>query len=332
MVEKIELNIPSVIDVSDYEVGVLVARMQVPKLHDVHRHLIDTVCANHKKVIIFLGVPVVEQTKRNPLDFATRKSMIQQEYPDVTILPVRDQRNNETWSTILDGKISEPFGNRSTLLYGARDSFIPFYKGKYQTVELIGNNDQDKISGSSIREEVAREVGHTEDFRKGVVYANFGRFPIIMPCVDVVVWDKSNNTILLGRKPLEDKFRFIGGHVDVTDKDYESAGLRELGEEAGKSLEVGLSTDSTYICSGKIKDWRHRNEESEIFSTLFLFNKQWGHAKPADDIEEVKWIPINDLLTEEQYSKIIIEEHIEFFAKLVDYFKNTIPTVEVETN
>jgi bifunctional NMN adenylyltransferase/nudix hydrolase len=329
MVEKIELNIPSVVDVSDYEVGVLVARMQVPKLHDVHRHLVDTVCANHKKVIIFLGVPVVEQTKRNPLDFASRKSMIQKEYPDVTILPLRDQRDNNTWSEILDYKIQEPFGDRTTLLYGARDSFIPFYKGKYQTVELIGNNDQDKISGSSIREEVAREVGHTEDFRKGVIYANYGRHPVIMPCVDVVVLDKSNNTILLGRKPSEDKFRFIGGHVDVTDVDYESAGLRELGEEAGRSLEVGKSSDGIYICSGKIKDWRHQKEDSEIFSTLYLYTKQWGHAKPADDIEEVRWVPISDLLTEEQYSKFIISEHIEFFSKLVSYFKSSI--LETET-
>ncbi len=321
MVEKIELNIPSVINVSDYEVGVLVARMQVPKLHDVHRHLIDKVCDNHKKVIIFLGVPVVEQTKRNPLDFATRKSMIQQEYPDVTILPLRDQRDNKTWSTILDGKISEPFGNRSTLLYGARDSFVPFYHGRYQTVELVGNNDQDKISGSSIREEVAREVGHTEDFRKGVIYANFGRFPVIMPCVDVVVFDKSNNTILLGRKPGEDKLRFVGGHVDVTDKDYESAAIRELGEETGRGLEVGQSKDAKYICSGKIKDWRHLKEDSEIFSTLFLFEKKWGHAKAADDIEEVKWVSIDELSSEEKYSKVIISEHLDFFGKLMKYFE-----------
>ena len=326
MIERIELNIPSVIDVSDYEVGVLVARMQVPKLHDVHRHLIDKVCENHKKVIIFLGVPVVEQTKRNPLDFGTRKSMIQQEYPDVTILPLRDQRDNKTWSTILDGKISEPFGNRSTLLYGARDSFVPFYHGKYQTVELVGNNDQDKISGSSIREEVAREVGHTEDFRKGVIYANFGRFPVIMPCVDVVVFDKSNKTILLGRKPGEDKLRFIGGHVDVTDKDYESAAIRELGEETGRGLEVGQPKDAKYICSGKIKDWRHLKEDSEIFSTLFLFEKRWGNAKASDDIEEVKWVSIEELSSEEKYSKIIVPEHLDFFGKLMKYFEKELKT------
>jgi bifunctional NMN adenylyltransferase/nudix hydrolase len=327
MVEKIELNVPSVIDVSDYEVGVLVARMQVPKLHQVHKHLINTVCANHKKVIIFLGVPVVEQTKRNPLDFATRKSMIQQEYPDVTVLPIRDQRDNKTWSKILDTKISEPFGDRPTLLYGARDSFVPFYHGKHSTVELVGNNDQDKISGSAIREEVAREVGQTEDFRKGVIYANYGRYPVIMPCVDVVVLDKANNTILLGRKPGEDKFRFVGGHVDVTDESFESAAIRELGEEAGRSLEVGSSTDGKYICSGKIKDWRHLKEDSEIFSTLYLFEKRWGHAKADDDIEEVKWVSIDELSTKEEYTKVIISEHQDFFGKLINYFENELNKV-----
>ena len=75
--EKIELNIPKIVKVSDYEIGVLICRMQVPELHPVHRELIDSVCENHKKVIIFLAVPIVEQTKRNPLDFASRKAMIQ---------------------------------------------------------------------------------------------------------------------------------------------------------------------------------------------------------------------------------------------------------------
>ena len=69
--EKIELNIPKVVNVGDYEIGVIIARFQVPNLHPVHKELIDTVCENHKKVIIFLAVPVVEQTKRNPLDFSS---------------------------------------------------------------------------------------------------------------------------------------------------------------------------------------------------------------------------------------------------------------------
>lgn len=322
--EHIELNIPPVINVNDYEVGVIVSRMQVPELHPVHKELIDTVCSNHKKVIIFLGIPVVENTKRNPLDFASRKAMIQKEYPEITILPMRDQRSNETWSYILDQKIKEPYGNRTFLLYGGRDSFIPYYHGRYQTVELIGN-DVD-ISGSKVRDEVSKEIIDSTDFRKGVVYANYGRYPVIMPCADIVVLDPTNNTILLGRKPGENQYRFIGGHVEVTDSSYEAAALKELSEEApGLSVCENVET-LKYICSGKIKDWRHAKEDSEIFSTLFLATKMSGNAKAADDIEEVKWVPIEDVLDYEVYAKMIVPEHLEFFGKLVKELGKMIKT------
>ena len=317
--EKIELNIPKIVKVSDYEIGVLICRMQVPELHPVHRELIDSVCENHKKVIIFLAVPIVEQTKRNPLDFASRKAMIQSEYPEIVIIPIRDQRDNKTWSHILDRNIAEPFGNRKALLYGGRDSFIPVYHGKYQTVELVGNNNV--ISGSAIREEVAREVVNSNDFRKGVIYANYGRYPIIMPCADIVVHDASNNTILLGRKPNENQFRFIGGHVEVTDASYEAAAIKELGEEApGVALTGGVDS-LKYICSGKINDWRHSNETSKIFSTLYLGTKMSGRAEAADDIEEVKWFKLEDITEYEKYSTLIVPEHLEFFGELVEWFE-----------
>lgn len=317
--EKIELNIPRLVNVEDYEIGVLIGRFQVPELHSVHRELIQTVCKNHKKVIIFLGVPVVEQTHRNPLDFATRKLMIQKEFPLVTILPVRDQRDNKVWSHILDQKISEPFGNRSALLYGSRDSFIPFYHGRHKTVELLGNNVD--ISGTVIRDGVSKEIIDSTDFRKGVIYANYGRYPVIMPCADIVVHDPVNNTILLGKKPNENQFRFIGGHVEVTDESYEAAALKELSEEAGGISICETTSNLKYICSGKIKDWRHAKETSEIFSTLFLATKQYGSAKAGDDIEEVKWFKIEDMLDYETYSKLIVPEHVDFFGKLVAYLK-----------
>lgn len=313
--EKIELNIPTVVNIKDYEVGCLIVRMQVPKLHPIHRELINTVCKNHKKVILFLGIPVVEQTKRNPLDFATRKSMIQAEWPDITVLPIRDQRDNRVWSKILDQKIVEPYGNRKTILYGGRESFIPYYSGRFQTVELVGNNNI--ISGSAIRDEVAKEVIPTEDFRRGVIYANYGRYPVIMPCADIVVYDPTNDTILLGRKPNENQFRFIGGHVEVTDSCYEASALKELSEEA-KGISVCESVDTLkYICSGIIDDWRHAKETSKIFSTLFLATKLSGKAEAADDIEEVAWFKVDDILDVENYSSMVVPEHHNFFAKLV---------------
>ncbi len=60
----------------EYSIGAVVGRFQVHELHDAHRYIIDQVVNNHKKSIIFLGVPKVVGTKKNPLDFDTRKKMI----------------------------------------------------------------------------------------------------------------------------------------------------------------------------------------------------------------------------------------------------------------
>lgn len=319
--EKITLSIPPQVNIEDYEIGVLVCRMQVPNLHPVHRELINTVCRNHKKVILFLGCSVVEQTKKNPLDFGTRRAMIQSEWPDIVIIPMKDQRFNADWSNILDKKIVEPFGNRKALLYGGRDSFIPYYQGKYPTVELV--SDGFEYSGTAVRDEVAREVVNSEDFRKGVVYANYGRYPIIMPCADIVVYDPTKRSILLARKPNEKQFRFIGGHIDITDETAEAAAVRELHEEAPGLSIAEAAKDLTYICNGKIDDWRHDGKETGIISTLFMATRMSGSPKPADDIEEVKWFEIDAICDYEKYARLIVPEHVTFFTRLVEHFEKT---------
>lgn len=118
------------------EVAVVIGRFQVNKLHDGHRNLINYVLDNHKKVIILLGVSRVQNTRKNPLDFASRKAMIQKEFPSVMILPIQDQRYNEKWSHDVDSIIHIPFGEKKTVIYGSRDSFIPSYKGKFPVIEL----------------------------------------------------------------------------------------------------------------------------------------------------------------------------------------------------
>ena len=75
---EIQLEIPLTVNVKDFEVGVIVCRMQVPHLHRAQKKLIDTVCDNHSKVVIFLGVSRITKTEKNPLDFNTRRLMIQE--------------------------------------------------------------------------------------------------------------------------------------------------------------------------------------------------------------------------------------------------------------
>lgn len=316
------MEIKKTVDPSEFEVGAIVGRFQVHNLHAAHKELIDSVCANHKKVIIFLGVPIIENTKDNPLDFATRKIMLQSEYPQATILPVKDQRSNEVWSYKLDEQIKVPYGERKTLIYGGRESFIPFYHGKYPTAELVSNTF---VSGTEIRKQVSRELLATPDFRAGIIHANYSQRSVTYPTVDVVAYNEKGE-ILLAKKPNEDKYRFVGGFVDRTDNNWEHSARREFSEETG-GCEIN---DLTYVTSQQIADWRYAKEESGIMTTLFLGKFMYGSIKPSDDISELKWIHISKFYDHEKVGQHIMAEHVDLMNTLVSkiYNDKVVPNIE----
>jgi bifunctional NMN adenylyltransferase/nudix hydrolase len=256
-------------------------------------------------VIIFLGIPVIQNTRKNPLDFATRKAMVQKNYPDVIILPLKDQRNNEIWSDDLDSQIKIPFGERSALLYGGRDSFIPYYSGKYRTTELVTDT---YVSGTEIRNKISKQLLNSSDFRAGIIHANYAQRPVTYSTVDIVAYN-DNNQILLAKKPNENKYRFIGGFVDRTDSGFEHSARREFMEETGGANIEGL----TYVTSRPIDDWRYTKEESGIMTTLFVGKYTHGQIKPSDDISELTWVNIGDI----DLNHIMLE-HVELMATFLD--------------
>jgi bifunctional NMN adenylyltransferase/nudix hydrolase len=305
------------INPSDYEIGVIIARFQVHVLHEGHIKLIDMVCSNHKKVIIFLGIPQVGGTKSNPLDFASRKAMIQEKYPDVVILPHKDQRTDQKWSDNLDAEIRMPFGSKITaLLYGSRDSFIPHYKGKFPTVELVTDVF---YSGTEIRKQVSKEILNSSDFRAGVIHATFAQWAVTYPTVDVVAQNEKGQ-ILLGKKPNENLYRFIGGFVDRTDGCWEVAARREFYEETG-GCEIG---DLRYVASGQIDDWRYNKSEHGIMTTLFLGTFVFGRIQPSDDIEQLAWLKPFDIGLEN-----IMPEHRDLFKKLLAFLETNKLNIEL---
>jgi bifunctional NMN adenylyltransferase/nudix hydrolase len=307
------MKIKTSINPKDYEIGVIMARFQAHKLHEGQIGVIDEVFKNHKKVIIFLGVTPIGTSRNNPLDFATRKAMVQERYPNAVILPQLDNRSDENWSKTLDAQIQVPFGQRSAVLYGSRDSFIPHYHGKYPVIELVQELPH---SGTQLRIEAASQIVNSEDFRAGIIHGIYSQWPVTYPTVDIVVVN-DDKEFLLAKKPNENKYRFIGGFVDRSDESYEMAAARELSEETGGHLNVDMMI---YVASGKINDWRYEREKSGIMSTLFITKKLWGHAKPTDDIAELEWVKIEKLktaLTENTLKNMIMEEHIPFMTTLL---------------
>ena len=294
---------------NNYPIGALCGRFQVHELHQAHRYIIDQVVDNHKKVILFLGVTKTAGTKKNPLDFETRKRMIQKHYPDITIISLPDFGDDKRWSQEMDKRIREIYPVGDVLMYGGRDSFIPYYKnggGQFHCKEL---EQHTFVSGTEVRKIVSEQVKESSDFRAGVIYQSYNQFPKVHPCVDIVPFSEDGTKILLARKPNEDGWRFIGGFAHPNDQSYEITAKRKLREEAGP-IEVG---DVRYVTSLKVDDWRYRSEEDKILTILFKCKYVFGSIEPSQEISELKWFDLKEFNKND-----MVAEHKE----LIEILKN----------
>lgn len=276
----------------EYDVGVIIGRFQVADLHEAHINLIKTVTSRHSKVILFLGIAAVFDNK-DPLDFETRKKMIEKVFPSLIITHIHDQPNNRSWSSILDEKIKELLTPRqSCVLYGGRDSFIEKYTGSFPTQELV---QEHWVSGSKIRGELKNKVDSTTAFRHGAIWSQWNRYPTVYPTVDVCLYKKENNSILLGKKNRDGGlWRFPGGFVDGKDSSYEEAAHRELSEEVLDCTFKDITIQS-YLGSFKIPDWRYRGREDCIMTLFYMTEYIEGTCQAGDDLDETKWFKINEI-------------------------------------
>lgn len=283
--------------------GVIIARFQTPYLHEGHKYLIDEIRSKHNRIVVVLGVSPVKGSRRNPFDFYTRERLLKQFAPDLMVLPLSDHPSDTTWSKNLDTLLQNTFPSESFVLYGSRDSFMPYYNGHLQVVELpeFGGH-----SATAIRNDNSDKVLDSVDFRMGINYAFQNTYSKVYPTVDIAVLKDSDTLVLLGKKSNAPEWRFPGGFTDPADDNYETAARRELKEECG-DLEVNALQ---YVGSAKIDDWRYRSEEDKIM-TLF-FKTQWvfGHPKANDDLKELGWFPVKELQAMMKQGTIVKEHHV----------------------
>jgi len=297
-----------------YDIGVIIGRFQIHELHVAHKKLIEHVIENHDKVIILLGVSEAINTRKNPLDFLSRKVMIEELYGHriSAIVPLYDKKNDDVWAKQVDVKIREICPLGSAVIYGSRDSFIPYYKpyGAFPTREL---EPEEFVSATEVRNDVKNKVLRSKEFRAGMIYAANSTFPFNYCTIDVAIMNDDETKVLLGRKEQERKFRFIGGFTDVTDGSLEQTLRREANEET--KLEVG---DAKYIASKNVDDWRYRGEEDRSIMTVFFKAKKiFGSEQPFDDIVELKWFDVADFNIEN-----MVKGHRSLFEELKNNIQN----------
>ena len=287
------------------EVGVVIGRFQVDDLHDGHKDLLNSVFEVHQRVIIFVGVSAAKCTMNNPLDFDARRMLLQEHYPDATIVYIRDRKSDESWSEDLDNQISNLIGpGQKARLYGSRDSFIPYYHGRYATTELT----QEKfLSGTEIRQRLSARAKSSKEFRQGAIWAMANQWPRPMFCVDIAIFNDDDTQVLLGRKKGEDKYRFVGGFVE-NGETPEMAAQRETFEETHLKLKK-----LTYIKGFPINDWRYRSERDKITTMFFAARIDEGKPIPDDDICELRWFDFNENLVYE-----VVDNHKQLVQILLE--------------
>lgn len=280
-------------------VGVIVGRFQVDRLHRGHRALLESVLNRHEEVLVVVGSAASEATDRNPLNFAARRQLILETFPTVTVAELVDCPSDEEWSARLDRLVRREFPRREAILYGSRDSFLQYYSGRLKGIVMP---TQSAESGTARRRFLQRLTGGSKDFRQGIINYLLNRRPIVYPTVDIAIVNEDRTTVLLGQKKIEGgKWRFLGGFVDSTDNTILHAARREALEETGFGLELG---DFTYIGTTQIDDWRYRGSSDCIMTTFFRATRLWGKERANDDIDRLRWFPLDENLLE-----LLVEAH-----------------------
>lgn len=301
------------------DVGVIIGRFQTHKLTDGHTDLIDSVMMSHKKVIILIGRNRdVLVTRKDPLDYMSRKLMIEQEYADITVLPLLDFPSDKDWSEGVDSQINSVIGNETVTIYGSRDSFIPHYAGNFPTVEL---EQHQEISATQVRDMVSREVRSSEDFRRGVIYAAFNSYPIVYPTVDCLVLADNNHKVALGRKKTDPEgvWRLPGGFVSPEDESTLQTVRREVGEE----LNYIETSDYKVVGGFKVNDWRYRDHKDRgIITTLYTAQYNWGQLKGTDDLSEARWFRLDEA------AKVISDTHKDLLIHGIKSLPQTVISTE----
>jgi bifunctional NMN adenylyltransferase/nudix hydrolase len=279
-------------------IGAAPMRLQTPELHKGHIKLIETMIAENDFVIILLGVPQIKLSKRNPLDFKTRKMMVLSHFPKVCVLPLQDiPSSDEAWSKQLDGLITDvSYDGRDmdaeidVTLYGSRDSFMPYYSGGFKIKEIA--EVEGNLSATYMREQAIKEPVNSADFRRGVIYATNDRFNISYQTVDAFILS-NDGYVLMGRKPNSAKHCMIGGFVEPSNPSLEEAVIREVQEETG----LVITEEPQYLFSARVNDARYLREDDKIMTAVFLvpYNGDKTLAEGDDDIEEVRWVKLKDI-------------------------------------
>jgi bifunctional NMN adenylyltransferase/nudix hydrolase len=174
-------------------------------------------------------------------------------------------------------------------------------------------NEVPDVSATDIRNRscIARD---SDSFRYGVIYASQQQYPIAYQTVDIAVINDNDEILMIQKEGDGEQYRFVGGFSDPKSPTLEHDAHRELQEECGINVNIGVAH---YVSSRLIDDWRYKNNKNcKIKTAFFVANHLWGNASPMSEITKCKWIDVSML------SENVVDEHLSLVSDLEHWLRH----------
>jgi bifunctional NMN adenylyltransferase/nudix hydrolase len=174
------------------------------------------------------------------------------------------------------------------------------------------------VSGTLHRQLIAETPEGSEEFARGVIWANYNKFPTVYPVVDMAVFNHNPKTgykeLLVIEKGHMSGYMLPGGFCDVGSPTDEHDASREVLEETGIIVN---DKNWEYLKSLRItSDWRYRDEVDEMRTRLYATVMTSAPTPVAgDDAATAKFVPFHSL-SEDKFNIT----HRVFFSTLLNYY------------
>lgn len=147
---------------SDYKYKHGLSIMRAQPFHIGHARLIDRMLAECEKVTIVLGSIQEQGTERNPLNYTTRKKMIQNlyrsrpEYARLKVIGLFDINNPAEWAEYVLDFMNEslPDLGRPDVYYAGSSYDAHWFKAAFKNMEYVDRTDETFpfVTGTMVRD------------------------------------------------------------------------------------------------------------------------------------------------------------------------------------
>jgi bifunctional NMN adenylyltransferase/nudix hydrolase len=339
-------------ETAKYDLVVFIGRFQV--FHNSHKKILEYASQHSKNILMLIGSSLTPRTIHNPFTYEERKFMIKESTKDInskiTFSPIKDYPYNDNkWLQKIQEAINfavKDIKNPKIAIIGHKKDSSSYYLDLFPNMKLIKVPFFSKISATHIRNAFYRNeldvIQHipvevkkylkmfmkleeysylVSEYNYNLKYKELWKnvpYPVTFVTTDVIFLCSGH--ILMGKRKLNPGKGLLalpGGFIGQNEYIIDSA-IRELKEET--NIKVNVKVLKASVKKTKVFDKPDRSTRGRTITHAFFIeynSNTFPKIKAGDDLEEVFWIPLNQI-------KIMTEDIFEDHAHIIDNFINVL--------